>query len=99
VAVVLTSLVVLGAALLVTVAGVVAGIVAAAAAMVAVLSFVTLRAYAPDERIPWAMLVVLTILAPVLPLIYLSWRWVRKPPTSPPVTAQPRRPSRPVHGV
>lgn len=98
-AVVLTFLVVLVAALIVigiaevayAVAGDVAGTVARVAAEIAVLSFVTLRAYPSGARIPWAALVVVTILiTAVLPLIYLSWRWVsRRPPSPLPVSRLP----------
>ena len=106
-AVVLTCLVVVGAALVVggvavvasAVAGVPGGTVAAIAAGIAVLSFVTLRAYVPEERIPWATLVVLTVFTPVLPLVYLSWRWVRSRRIPSPTEARLRPPTRPVHGV
>lgn len=92
VAVVLTLLTVVVAALVVgvaataasAVAGAGAGTVAGIAAVIALLSFLTLRAYAPEERIPWAFLVVVTILlTPAVPLVFLSWRWVRRKPTSP----------------
>lgn len=92
VAVVLTLLTVLGAALVVViaataasaVAGDGAGIAAGIAAVIALLSFLTLRAYEPEEKIPWTFFVVVTILlTPAVPLVFLSWRWVRRRPTSP----------------
>jgi len=56
-----------------------AAVVAAIAAEIAVLSFVTLRAYPPGVKRPMAMFVVLTLLVSALfPLIYLSWLWVTK---------------------
>jgi amino acid transporter len=90
-AVMLTFLVVLAAAIfVVAVAAVtfvfandVVGTVATIAAVIAVLSFVTLRAYAPRERIPWAPLVVVSAITVVLPLVYVCWHWMRRRPTSP----------------
>lgn len=86
-AVFLTFLVVLTAAIIVIVVAAIANalagrgvaVAAAVAAEIAVLAFVTLRAYPPGVKRPMAMFVVLTILISALfPLIYLSWLWVTK---------------------
>ena len=61
------------------VAGAAAATVTAIAAEIAVLTFVTLRAYPPGAKIPWSRFVVLTILITALiPLIYLSWLWATR---------------------
>ena len=84
-AVLLTFLVVVAAAAILVVvvliadavAGSVAATVAALAAQIALLTFVTLRAYPPDAKIPWARFVLMTILiTALLPLIYLCWLWM-----------------------
>ena len=84
-AVFLVFLVVLTAAVIVTVvtligdvlAGGAGALVAAIVAQIALLTFVTVRAYPPDVKRPFAMFVVATVLvSSLVPLMYLSWLWV-----------------------
>jgi hypothetical protein len=50
--------------------------IAATAGMILLLSFVTLRAYPPGTKIPWLLLLLLTLLTVVIPLLYVSWLWL-----------------------
>lgn len=61
------------------VAGAGLALVAGVAAQIAVLAFVTVRAYPPEAKVPWATLVVLTILITAfIPLTYLAWVWTSR---------------------
>lgn len=61
------------------VAGSVVATLAALATQIAVLTFVTVRAYPPGAKIPWPTFVVLTILiTALLPLVYLCWLWMTR---------------------
>lgn len=58
------------------IAGSVAAELTAVAGMIALLTFVTLKAYPPGARIPWVLLLLLTLLTAVVPLLYVSWLWL-----------------------
>jgi uncharacterized membrane protein (UPF0136 family) len=48
----------------------------AAVGMLALLTFVTLRAYPPGAKIPWVPLVLLTLLTVLIPFLYVTWLWL-----------------------
>lgn len=60
------------------IAGGLAGGLTVFVAEIATLSFVTLRAYPPGAKRPMVRLLIATLLfSPILPLIYITWLWMR----------------------
>jgi hypothetical protein len=60
-------------------AGPIASFVAFLAAEVAVLTFVTVRAYPPQTKAPMVWMLVLTLVFSVaVPLSYITWLWITK---------------------